>query len=119
MKASDENGKGSATLVREQLKTITEPSDLDKNRQRATQVRLSCIIISQPFNCMLCSRTSNSVLRLMRTILMKVKDLKTTDIRIKDKSAVNAYMSMLAKEAVINRYLEVLRHVADNESEKC
>ena len=38
LKESDEHGRGSATIVRQQLKDLVEPSNLDRNRQMATQV---------------------------------------------------------------------------------
>ncbi len=38
LKESDEDGRGSPTIVRQELKELVKPSNLDRNRQMAPQV---------------------------------------------------------------------------------
>ena len=64
MKTLSPNNEGPKTLVRQQLKALKEPSDLDKNRQAASQVGY-LFIPYLPFSLigMVLERTWNSTLR--------------------------------------------------------
>ena len=115
MKEMDEDGRGSLSLVREQMKSIIEPSDLDKNRQMATQVHSCFFVTIQPENCVLLTRTWNSGVRLLKSIAAKVKGLKTSDTIQRDKEAVQVFMKVKAKEEIVSRQLSTIRHLVDGE----